>query len=213
MAGYRATPMQFQFLAVSGRAAGDASIRDQPPVKSRASPASPLAHPETKPGLPRSVSLSPSLILSFSLPPSVLLSFQSWCLPLALIPVNHLQPLAVRVSHRTSSPFRSPSLTSPSLAVSTVLMRQMRSPRATLVLGRALEGFGKCISDELCYPKLSCKDIRIRDEFETLQCIPHARLSSSRIIARAYRLCNRLSIAIIIYPAQKRDVNFRLYSV
>lgn len=38
MASYRATPMQFQFLAVSGRAAGDASIRDQPPVKSRASP-------------------------------------------------------------------------------------------------------------------------------------------------------------------------------
>lgn len=29
--------MQFQFLAVSGRAAGDASIRDQPPVKSCAS--------------------------------------------------------------------------------------------------------------------------------------------------------------------------------
>lgn len=38
LAGYRATPMQFQFLAVSGRAVGDASIRDQPPVKSCASP-------------------------------------------------------------------------------------------------------------------------------------------------------------------------------
>lgn len=166
--------MQFQFLAVSGRAAGDASIRDQPPVKSRASPASPLAHPETKPGLPRSVSLSLSLSISHSLllSPAVCPSL----LP-TLVPSSRSDP---RQPPPTSRRPRFPSnieplslsflsLTSPpSLAVSTVLMRQMRSPRATLVSGRALEGFGRCISDELCYPKLSCKDIRIRDEFETL---------------------------------------------
>lgn len=163
--------MQFQFLAVSGRAAGDASIRDQPPVKSRASPASPLAHPETKPGLPHSVSLSLSISHSLLLSPAVCPSL----LPI-LVPSSRSDP---RQPPPTSRRPRFPSnieplslsflsLTSPSLAVSTVLMRQMRSPRATLVSGRALEGFGRCISDELCYPKLSRKDIRIRNEFETL---------------------------------------------
>lgn len=158
--------MQFQFLAVSGRAAGDASIRDQPPVKSRASPAVPLGSPRNE---TRSLALShsPSLILSFSLSPSLSCRrspcpslLPTLCLSLALIPVNRLQPPASRVSRRTSSPFRSPPLhfhPPLSLAVSTVLMRQMRSHRATSVSGRALGGPGRYISDELCSPKLGCK--------------------------------------------------------
>ena len=71
MAGYRATPMQFQFLAVSGRAAGDASIRDQPPVKSCASPGSPRNETQSFPPLfssiGHSVSLSPSLSIYLSI--------------------------------------------------------------------------------------------------------------------------------------------------
>lgn len=162
--------MQFQFLAVSGRAAGDASIRDQPPVKSRASPASPWLTPKRNPvsrALSLSLSISHSLLLSPAVCPSLL--------PI-LVPSSRSDP---RQPPPTSRRPRFPSnieplslsflsLTSPSLAVSTVLMRQMRSPRATLVSGRALEGFGRCISDKLCYSKLSCKDIRIRDEFEIL---------------------------------------------
>jgi len=129
MVGYRATPMQFQFLAVSGRAAGDASIRDQPPVKSRASsppptlppplPACPLsaAHPETKPGLAFSLppdtfiplALSCAFSLSLSrLSRSPLLQLPSVpCLPLALIPVNRLQPPAChpRFPSNIESPF------------------------------------------------------------------------------------------------------------
>jgi len=149
MAGYRATPMQFQFLAVSGRAAGDASIRDQPPVKSRASsppptlppplPACPLSatHPETKPGLAFSLSLDTFIPLPLSLLPpplSLCLSLSRVsrspllqlppvpCLPLALIPVNRLQPPAChpRFPSNIESPFAlslslSLSLSSPPL--------------------------------------------------------------------------------------------------
>lgn len=130
MAGYRATPMQFQFLAVSGRAAGDASIRDQPPVKSRASP---LDSPRNE---TRSLVLCLSLFLypflsRRRLPCSSL--FSTLCLPLALVPVNRLQPPArhPRFPSNIESPFA--LLLSPFAAVSTVLMRQMRSPLATSV--------------------------------------------------------------------------------
>lgn len=69
MAGYRATPMQFQFLAVSGRAAGDASIRDQPPVKSCASlRLTPKRNPVVSSlSLSIRLTLSPYIYLSLSL--------------------------------------------------------------------------------------------------------------------------------------------------
>lgn len=135
MAGYRATPMQFQFLAVSGRAAGDASIRDQPPVKSRASPLDSPRNETRSLVLSASPSFSLSLSRHFSLaavcPASFL--FPTLCLPLALIPVNRLQPPArhPRFPSNIESPFA--LLLFPFAAVSTVLMRQMRSPLATSV--------------------------------------------------------------------------------
>lgn len=129
MAGYRATPMQFQFLAVSGRAAGDASIRDQPPVKSCASlRLTPKRNPVVSSlSLSIRLTLSPYIYISLYL---CALSSVSWSSS-ALFPP--LFPSAVNRSpnspaslfsgeHRLTPP--SPLLLLP--PPFTVLMRQMR---------------------------------------------------------------------------------------
>lgn len=133
MAGYRATPMQFQFLAVSGRAAGDASIRDQPPVKSCASPGSPRNETHSYPlafHLSVSLSISHSLGLSFNVSRFPLSQYRSSS-SLLSYSLAYLAAVNRPPKFPGISVFRWTS--APPFAVSTVLMRQMRGIRGSWV--------------------------------------------------------------------------------
>lgn len=125
MAGYRATPMQFQFLAVSGRAAGDASIRDQPPVKSCASlRLTPKRNPVVSSlSLSIRLTLSPYIYLSLSLCSLscilVLVCLIPSALPFCCQPIPEFPGIPVFRWTSTNSPLLLPP-------PFTVLMRQMR---------------------------------------------------------------------------------------